>query len=439
MSERGMSHFRIEPIPNPLSTAIGCRVRGSALSAKKVLDVLQHASEPFPRPALTTNSSLDLVSKQVLGWVLVLLVILADGLWAGEHSDVRPRVREVGIAPGVLSPGRWNSITDVDGVKVGHLTLIVGKDIRTGVTAIIPHSGNLFVEKVPAAIYLGNAFGKLMGYTQVEELGNIETPIVLTNTLNVGIVADGVIEYMLNLPGNENVMSINPVVGETNDGWLNNIRGRPVRQHHVRQAIENAATGPVEEGSVGAGTGTVCFGFKGGIGTSSRQLSKSQGGYTVGVLVQSNFGGLLTINGAPVGRELAAQKNNTTSKGGSCMIVVATDAPLLSRNLKRLAKRAVLGLARTGSVMNNSSGDYVIAFSTAKALRLGSKREKVSGESLPNRQMDPLFRAAVEATEEAVYNSLFKATAVTGRDGHFCEALPIEKVLEICRKYKVLE
>ena len=380
------------------------------------------------------------MSKRGMSHLCVaLLVILADGSWAGERNDARPRARDVGIAPGVLSPGRWNSITDVDDVRVGHLTLMDGKDIRTGVTAILPHSGNLFVEKVPAAIYLGNAFGKLMGYTQVEELGNIETPIVLTNTLNVGIVADGVIEYMLSLPGNETVRSINPVVGETNDGWLNDIRSRPVRQHHVRKAIENAGTGPVEEGSVGAGTGTICFGFKGGIGTSSRQLSQPQGGYTIGVLVQSNFGGLLTINGAPVGRELAAQKNNTTGKGGSCMIVVATDAPLLSRNLKRLAKRAVLGLARTGSVMNNYSGDYVIAFSTAKALRRGSNRERVSGESLPNSQMDPLFRAVVEATEEAVYNSLFKATAVTGRDSHFCEALPIEEVLEICRKYKALK
>ncbi len=369
---------------------------------------------------------------------LVLLVICGAGLQARDRNNVRPRAREAGIAPGVLTPGKLNSITDVEGVKVGHVTLIEGEDIRTGVTAIIPHFGNLFAEKVPAAIYLGNAFGKLMGYTQVEELGNIETPIVLTNTLNVGIVADGVIEYMLSLPGNENVMSINPVVGETNDGRLNNIRSRPVRQHHVRQAIEKATTGPVEEGSVGAGTGTICFGFKGGIGTSSRQLPKSQGGYTVGVLVQSNFGGILTINGAPVGRELTAEENNT-NKTGSCMIVVATDAPLLSRNLKRLAKRAVLGLARTGSVMNNSSGDYVIAFSTAEALRRGMNRKKVSGDPLPNSKMDPLFRAVVEATEEAVYNSLFKATAVTGRDGHFCEALPIDRTLEICRKYKAME
>ncbi len=369
---------------------------------------------------------------------LVLLVISGTGLQAADRSNIRPRARQAGIAPGVLAAGRLNSITDVEGVKVGHVTLIEGQDIRTGVTAVIPHCGNLFAEKVPAAIYLGNAFGKLMGYTQVEELGNIETPIVLTNTLNVGIVADGVIEYMLNLPGNENVMSMNPVVGETNDGWLNNIRSRPVRQHHVRQAIEKAAAGPVEEGSVGAGTGTICFGFKGGIGTSSRQLPKSQGGYAVGVLVQSNFGGILTINGAPVGRELSAE-NNSHDRGGSCMIVVATDAPLLSRNLKRLAKRAVLGLARTGSVMNNSSGDYVIAFSTDEALRRPMNSKKVAGEQLPNSKMDPLFRAVAEATEEAVYNSLFKATDVTGRDGHFCEALPIDRTLEICRKHGVIK
>lgn len=239
---------------------------------------------------------------------VVLLVIFGVSLWGGEHNNVRPRAREAGIAPGVLSPGSLNSITDVEGVKVGHVTLIEGKDIRTGVTAIIPHSGNLFAEKVPAAIYLGNAFGKLMGYTQVEELGNIETPIVLTNTLNVGIVADGVIEYMLSLPGNENVMSINPVVGETNDGWLNNIRSRSVRQHHVREAIEKAAAGPVEEGSVGAGTGTICFGFKGGIGTSSRQLPRSKGGYTVGVLVQSNFGGAFDHQRCTCGQGISCGK-----------------------------------------------------------------------------------------------------------------------------------
>jgi len=360
-----------------------------------------------------------------------LCIVLLTVCSAGGQNNVRPRAREVGIAPGILSPGKLNAITDVGGVKVGHVTLIEGTDIRTGVTAVLPHSGNLFAEKVPAAIYLGNGFGKLMGYTQVEELGNIETPILLTNTLNVGIVADGVIEYMLSLPGNGNVRSINPVVGETNDGWLNDIRSRAVRQHHVREAIEKAVAGSVAEGSVGAGTGTRCFGFKGGIGTSSRQLSKSQGGYTIGVLVQTNFGGILTINGAPVGRELAAGANSD-NEGGSCMIVVATDVPILSRNLKRLAKRAMLGLARTGSVMSNSSGDYVIAFSTAK-------RQIESGELLSNSEMSLLFRAVVEATEEAVYNSLFKATSVVGRDNHSCEALPIDKILAICRKYNVIQ
>lgn len=369
---------------------------------------------------------------------IVLFAVGGVGVWGVGHNSVRPRTREAGIAPGVLPPGKLNAITDVEGVKVGHVTLIEGTDIRTGVTAILPHSGNLFAEKVPAAIYIGNGFGKLIGYTQVEELGNIETPIVLTNTLNVWIVADGLIEYMLSLPGNKNVRSINPIVGETNDGWLNDIRSRPVRQHHVREAIEKAAAGPVEEGSVGAGTGTTCFGFKGGIGTSSRKLPESQGGYTVGVLVQTNFGGILTISGAPVGRELAALKNNA-GEDGSCMIVVATDAPLLSRNLKRLAKRAVLGLARTGSVMSNSSGDYVIAFSTAEGLRLGTEGKYGSGELLSNSEMSMLFQAVVEATEEAIYNSLFKATSITGKDNHSCQALPIEKTLEICRKYKVLK
>jgi len=379
-----------------------------------------------------------MATKMKAYFCAVLMVVCGAGAWGVEHDNVRPRAREAGIAPGVLPPGKLNAITDVEGVKVGHVTLIEGTDIRTGVTAILPHSGNLFAEKVPSAIYLGNGFGKLMGYTQVEELGNIETPILLTNTLNVGIVADGVIEYMLNLPGNENVRSINPIVGETNDGWLNDIRSRPVRQHHVQEAIEKAAAGPVAEGSVGAGTGTRCFGFKGGIGTSSRKLPESQSGYMVGVLVQTNFGGILTIDGAPVGRELATQEDHAR-EDGSCMIVVATDAPLLSRNLKRLAKRAVLGLARTGSVMSNSSGDYVIAFSTAEALRLGAEKKRGSGEVLSNSEMTTLFRAVVEATEEAVYNSLFKATAIRGRDNHLCEALPIEKTLEICRKHGVLK
>ncbi|MHC4739158.1 MAG: DmpA family aminopeptidase [Planctomycetota bacterium] len=350
----------------------------------------------------------------------------------------RPRARDIGLVVGVLPPGKFNAITDVKGVRVGHLTLIEGDSIRTGVTAVLPHSGNLFQAKVPAAVCVGNGFGKLIGSTQVEELGNIETPILLTNTLNAPLVADALIEYMLNLPGNQNVRSVNPVVGETNDGRLNDIRARVIRSAQVRQAIEKAADGPVEEGSVGAGAGTICFGFKGGIGSSSRLLPESQGSYTVGVLVQTNFGGDLTINGAPVGRELAA-KSSADQPEGSCMIIVATDAPILHRNLKRLAKRALLALARTGSFMANGSGDYVIAFSTAENLRLTPQTSKnFSAEILSNDMMTPLFRAAAEAAEEAIYNSLFKATTVTGINGRRADALPLDKTIEICRKYGVL-
>lgn len=373
--------------------------------------------------------------------ILLLVFILGVSAWGKERMQKvhdRPRAREAGVVAGVLPTGRLNAITDVKGVKVGHVTLIEGENVRTGVTAVLAHSGNLFKEKVPAAVYVGNGFGKLIGFTQVEELGNIETPILLTNTLNAPLVADGLIEYMLSLPGNEKVISINPVVGETNDGMLNDIRSRHIRHKHVREAIEKASDGPVAEGSVGAGTGTVCFGFKGGIGTSSRVLPKSQGGYTVGVLVQTNYGGTLTINGAPVGGELAGTKEEE-KEGGSCMIVVATDAPLLHRNLKRLAKRATLALGRTGSVMSGGSGDYVIAFSSSESLRLraGSSKKNLPKE-LANSKMTPLFAAVIEATEEAIYNSLFKATTMTGKDGHKVEALPIDKVIDICRKYGVL-
>ena len=373
--------------------------------------------------------------------ILLLVFILGVSAWGKERMEKvhdRPRARETGVVAGVLPTGRLNAITDVEGVKVGHVTLIEGENVRTGVTAILAHSGNLFKEKVPAAVYVGNGVGKLIGFTQIEELGNIETPILLTNTLNTPLVADGLIEYMLSLPGNEKVISINPVVGETNDGRLNDIRGRHVRHKHVREVIERASDGPVAEGSVGAGTGTVCFGFKGGIGTSSRVLPKSQGGYTVGVLVQTNYGGTLTINGAPVGRELAVKKQDEQVEG-SCMIVVATDAPLLHRNLKRLAKRATLALAKTGSVMSGGSGDYVIAFSSSQSLRLraGSSKKNLPKE-LANSKMTPLFAAVIEATEEAIYNSLFKATTMTGKDGHKVEALPIDKVIDICRKYGAL-
>lgn len=387
--------------------------------------------------------------KQKKFYLIILIAIISVTLLFLYHDKIeginmqekRVRAREMGIIVGILPPGSHNAITDVPGVKVGHYTLIKGDNFRTGITAILPHSGNLFQEKVPGAIYLGNAFGKLAGYTQVEEFGNIETPILLTGTLNVPLVADGLMQYMLSLPGNENVRSINPVVGETNDGWLSDIRSRPLGSKEVKETIENASSGPVEEGCVGAGTGTICYGFKGGIGTSSRILPEDIGGYTVGVLVQSNFGGILQINGAPVGRELNrfySPIRASDSADGSCMIVVATDAPLLSRNLKRLAKRALYGLARSGSFCSNGTGDYVIAFSTAELLRITSSRPQQIDRTLKNYQLSPLFLAVVEATEESVYNSMFKATSMTGRDGHHINAIPLDKVIEICRKYNVL-
>ena len=337
-------------------------------------------------------------------------------------QTVRPRARELGIKVGVIPTGPLNAITDVAGVAVGHTSVIRRDDIRTGVTAILPHQRNLFVEKVAGAVFIGNAFGKLAGSTQVEELGEIETPILLTSTLSVWKVADALVDYMLALPGNEKVQSINPLVGETNDGQLNDIRGRHVGRDEVFSAIRNAKTGAVEEGSVGAGTGTVAFGFKGGIGTSSRRIG---GGHTVGVIVQTNYGGVLTIAGAPVGVELGLHDQLNTGKG-SVMIVIATDAPVDARNLKRLAARAMLGLGRTGAAGNNGSGDYSIAFSTSHSPNLVS-----------NDAMSPLFLAAVEATEEAVYNSLFRATTITGR-GRTVEALPIEKTMEILRRHRAV-
>ena len=351
-------------------------------------------------------------------------------------SDERPRMREFGIKTGTLEPGKWNAITDVPAVKVGHVTLIKGQNIRTGVTAILPHGGNIFQEKVPAAVYIANAYGKLMGSTQVGELGNIETPIVLTNTLSVPTVANGVIDYILSLPGNERVGSVNPVVGETNDGWLNNIRGRHVKREHVIEAIRKAASGPVEEGSVGAGTGTICFRYKGGIGTSSRVLPESRGGYTVGVLVQTNFGGVFRINGYPVGdllRQDGEESDMDDLSEGSCMVVVATDAPLDSRNLKRLAKRALLGIVRTGGYYGNASGDYAVAFTTAEGLRVParSKSPTLKIEVLRNNQMSPLFLAAAEACEEAILNSMFKAEDMEGKGGRKVRALPLDKLKEL--------
>lgn len=343
----------------------------------------------------------------------------------------RQRVRELGITPGILSTGRWNAITDIIGVKVGHVTLIEGDDIRTGVTAIIPHGGNVFQDKVPAGILVGNGFGKLMGSTQVEELGEIETPILLTNTLAVPIAAEAIIDWTLAQPDNEEVRSVNPVVGETNDGWLNDIRRRAVTKESAWRAIEVAESGPVEEGCVGAGTGTVCFGWKGGIGTSSRLLPKSLGGYIVGALVQSNFGGVLQMDGIPVGKELGQyylkKELDGASADGSIMIVIATDAPLSDRNLKRLAKRGLAGLARTGASMSNGSGDYVIAFSTAEAVRrTAERRSRIwAYPEVPNDLMSPLFQAAIEATEEAIYNSLCMATTIIGYKGRTVEALPL--------------
>ena len=361
---------------------------------------------------------------------LSLIIALSTLPAMSQPQTERPRAREAGVVVGIFPPGPLNALTDVAGVRVGHATVIEGDSVRTGVTAILPHGGNVYHERVPAAMYVGNGYGKLLGITQVRELGELETPILLTCTLCVWKAADAMVAWMLALPEMENVRSLNAVVGETNDGYLNDIRNRPIRPEHVVQALESAQSGPVEEGAVGAGTGTVAFGWKGGIGTSSRMLPEALGGYTVGVLVQSNYGGVLTINGAPVGRELgqyAFQRDLGTSGDGSIMIVVATDAPLDARLLDRLAKRALGGLARTGASLTNGSGDYVIAFST-------------TGRTEPlveNGNMSPLFQAVAEATEEAIYNSLFKATTVSGHRGTI-EALPLDRTLEVLRKYNAL-
>lgn len=349
-------------------------------------------------------------------------------------------LRSYGIKIGVMEPGERNAITDISGLKVGHKTIISGDIIRTGVTAILPHSGNIFQVKVPAAVYVGNGFGKLTGSTQIEELGNLETPIVLTNTLSVPTAANALITYSLKQKENKNVRSVNPVVGETNDGYLNDIRGRHVSESDVLQAIKNASAGDVAQGNVGAGTGTVAFGFKGGIGTSSRKLPNELGGYTVGVLVQSNFGGVLQIAGVPIGKELNKYYLNddlNQSPDGSCMIVVATNAPLSPRNLKRLAKRAILGLAKTGGIASNGSGDYVIAFSTAKSVRIPHRTNHsiLDKVTLRNNAMSPLFMAVNEATEEAIINSLFHAQTMTGKNGNTINELPVDKVLTIMEKY----
>ena len=428
----------IDSVPFPLVKSSTASPGENEMKAMKI------ERRQWPRP-----------SRSLLLLCVCLLLFAFKTMSQTTNQTLRPRARDLGVVVGILPTGKNNAITDVAGVRVGHGALIRGDNVRTGVTAILPHSGNLFQEKVPAAIFVGNGFGKLMGSTQVNELGEIETPILLTNTLNVPRVADALIEWMLQLPGNEEVRSINPIVAETNDGYLNDIRGRHIGRDEVFAAIKSAKEGTVEEGSVGAGTGTVAFGWKGGVGTSSRVIPQSlspgsaatgvTGGYTVGVLVQSNYGGVLTINGAPVGRELGKyylKEQISTVSGadrigdaadGSIIMVVATDAPMDARNLKRLAARAMLGLARTGSPSTNGSGDYVIAFSVANRIRAGDNLR--SAQTLGNDAMSPLFEAVVEATEEAIYNSLFKATTVTGRDGHRVEALPIEKTVEILKKY----
>lgn len=375
------------------------------------------------------------------------LILLSVSVFAAMKprllpAQERPRAREIGVAPGVLSPGPLNGITDVAGVLVGQVTVDDGDSVRTGITAILPHGGNLFLQRVPAAIVVGNGFGKLLGSTQVSELGELETPILLTCTLCVWKAADAMVEWMLGQPGMENVRSINPVVGETNDGYELNIaiRSRPITAAQVRQALNSARGGPVEEGSVGAGRGTRAFDWKGGIGTSSRRLSQALGGWTVGVLVQSNFGGVLQIMGAPVGRELGSRRFAGSTRGqadGSIMMVVATDAPLSDRNLRRLASRALMGLARTGSIASNGSGDYVISFSTAPEVRRARDAQRLTTTELGNtEQLSGLYEAVIEATEEAIYNSLFRATTVTARGGAV-EAIPIDRVKEILSRYGI--
>lgn len=367
---------------------------------------------------------------------LTLLTLFSCFIFTfSTYSQSRPR--DLGVTIGILPVGENNAITDVPGVQVGHFTKIQGENIRTGVTAILPHSGNLFQQKVPAAIYVGNGFGKLAGVTQVQELGNIETPIILTNTLSVAAGIEGVVRY--SLEQNENAQSVNAVVGETNDGYLNDIRGMHISAQEVIQTIKSAKSGKVEEGNVGAGTGTVCFGWKGGIGTASRKLPASLGGYTVGVLVQTNFGGNLQIDGVSVGEEMGRYpfRDAMEKSDGSCMIIVATDAPVLERNLERMAKRAIMGLAKTGGIASNGSGDYVVAFSTAEGLRIPYSAESGTLESVEhirNDDMTSLFMGVIEATEEAIINSLFAAETMEGNEGHRVQKLPIDQVMNLMKQ-----
>lgn len=377
--------------------------------------------------------------KRIACVIPILAVLIVDSVGAQ-----RARARDLGVKPGVFSTGTLNAITDVAGVKVGHATVIEGDSVRTGVTAILPHDGNLYQDRVPAALFVGNGFGKLLGVTQLRELGELETPILLTCTLCVWKAADAMVEWLLAKPGMQGVRSINPVVAETNDGTLNAIRARPIRPEHVRAALESASAGAVAEGSVGAGTGTVAFGWKGGIGTSSRVLPQALGGWTVGVLVQSNFGGILQVLGAPVGRELGQysfkrEVETARERGdGSIVMIVATDAPLSDRNLQRLAARAIMGLSRTGSSASNGSGDYVIAFSTNLKVRRSPTAKTLVTEEVANEEMSGLFQGVVEATEEAIYNSLFMATSVTA-NGRTVKAIPLDSVRTILAKYRTGE
>ncbi|HBU56570.1 MAG TPA: aminopeptidase [Gemmatimonadetes bacterium] len=381
--------------------------------------------------------------------IAILIAILAPSVvWA--QANERLRTRELGIQVGVFPTGVHNAITDVSGVQVGHSTVVQAPNVRTGVTAILPHAENAYMSRVPAALHVGNGYGKLLGVTQVRELGELETPILLTCTLCVWKAADAMVEWMLGQTGMENVRSLNAFVGETNDGRLNDIRSRPIEPEHVFAALESASGGPVAEGGVGAGAGTVAFGWKGGIGTSSRVLPSSLGGYTVGVLVQSNFGGILQIGGAPVGRELGQyafanqvghddeyDPDTDLQEWGSIMIVVATDAPLSDRNLERIARRAIMGLSRTGSYASNGSGDYVIAFSTSEQVRRSTEDGIHRYSDLSNSNVSALFEATLEATEEAIYNSLFMAESVTS-NGRTIQALPIEQTVDILRRYRVI-
>jgi D-aminopeptidase len=368
-----------------------------------------------------------------------LLVPLCTTFANAQPANSRPRARDLGIVTGVFTPGANNAITDVAGVRVGHATVDAGDNVRTGITAIIPHAGNAYLSRVPAALHVGNAFGKLVGSTQLRELGELETPILLTCTLCVWKAADAMAEWMIAMPGMERVRSINPVVGETNDGGLNDIRSRPISAADVKRALDGAKDGPVEEGSVGAGRGTVAFGWKGGIGTSSRKLPAQLGGHTVGVIVQSNYGGILQMGGAPIGKELdqyAYRGQTGTERGdGSVMVVVATDAPLSDRNLERLGARAMLGIGRTGASGSNGSGDYVLAFSTAAEVRRAWDARRLTVTELSNEEASALFQAVIEATEEAAYNSILRATTVTG-NGRTVQAIDVEKVKAVLAKYR---